>query len=158
MGGERGSGSAPPWNGGEAAKFHTRKRDALTNQRARGLRRGDNMAEAILWGELKGRKLAGHKFVRQFPIGPYFADFCCRERRLVVELDGSQHADSAYDRARDEFMRLNGFSVLRFWSHETVKDLRGVCETTLAAIEGRLVETVASDLRFVAAKGKDAGR
>jgi very-short-patch-repair endonuclease len=66
--------------------------------RARTLRHGDNMAEAILWNELKARKLKGHKFVRQMPIGLYFADFACRSRKLIVEVDGSQHANSDYDR------------------------------------------------------------
>ncbi len=114
------------------------------------MRDGDNMAEALLWTELKGRKLGGYKFVRQFPIGSYFADFLCRERQLVVELDGSQHADSKYDRRRDEFMRAEGCSVIRFWNIDLMKDRNGVCETILAALEGRLNEhVVASDLRFV---------
>ncbi|TIP32026.1 MAG: DUF559 domain-containing protein, partial [Mesorhizobium sp.] len=71
--------------------------------RARELRHGDNQAEAILWNELKARKLGGYKFVCQMPIGPYFADFACRSQKLIVELDGSQHAESSYDRRRDEF-------------------------------------------------------
>ncbi|WP_245444886.1 endonuclease domain-containing protein [Pseudaminobacter soli (ex Li et al. 2025)] len=123
--------------------------------RARSLRHGDNMAEATLWNELKAKRLGGYKFVRQMPLGPYFADFACRGRKLVVELDGSQHAESQYDRRRDEFMRGEGYSVLRFWSVDVVKDTRGVCETILAALDGRLSEdTVASDLRFVFAISK----
>jgi very-short-patch-repair endonuclease len=135
----------------------TRKRDPETNRRARQLRHGDNMAEAILWNELKASKLGGHKFVRQMPIGPYFADFACRSAKLIVELDGSHHADSDYDRRRDEFMRADGYSVLRFWSHDALKHVPSVCETILAAIEGRLAENAISvDLRFVMAKaGKD---
>jgi len=132
----------------------TRKRDPETNLRARSLRHGDNMAEAILWSELKARKLAGYKFVRQMPIGPYFADFACRSTRLIVELDGSQHADSEYDRKRDEYMRAKGYSVLRFWNTDALKQMRSVCETILAALEGRLAEDVISaDLRFVMVKG-----
>ena len=112
------------------------------------------MAEALLWNELKGRKLGGFKFVRQFPVGPYFADFTCREQRLVVEVDGSQHADSQADRMRDEFMRSHGFSVIRFWNTDVLKDVRSVCETILAALDGRLSENVvASDLRFLKAIG-----
>jgi very-short-patch-repair endonuclease len=123
--------------------------------RARALRHGDNMAEALLWNELKSRKLAGHKFVRQMPIGSYFADFA--SEKLIVELDGSQHAGSAYDRRRDEFMRQEGYSVIRFWSGDVLKDLAGVCETILAALEGRLGEdVVAADLRFVFAPAKVA--
>ena len=132
----------------------TRKRDPETSRRARSLRHGDNMAEAILWSELKARKLAGYKFVRQMPIGPYFADFACRSTRLIVELDGSQHADSEYDRKRDEYMRAKGYSVLRFWNTDALKQMRSVCETILAALEGRLAEDVISaDLRFVMVKG-----
>ncbi|MCO5082833.1 MAG: DUF559 domain-containing protein [Rhizobiaceae bacterium] len=120
-----------------------------TTARARSLRHGDNMAEAVLWNELKGRKLSDHKFVRQFPVGPYYADFYCRERRLVVELDGSQHTDSPYDRERDNFMRDQGISVIRFWSADVLRELRSVCETILAALENRLEETIAPDLRYV---------
>ncbi|MDN5928438.1 MAG: DUF559 domain-containing protein [Hyphomicrobiales bacterium] len=113
------------------------------------------MAEAILWSELKARKLAGRKFVRQMPIGSYFADFACRSEKLIVEVDGSQHANSDYDRRRDEFMRAEGYSVIRFWNGDVLKDLAGVCETILAALDGRLTEdVVAPDVRFVFARTK----
>ncbi|WP_376701907.1 DUF559 domain-containing protein [Mesorhizobium sp. ISC25] len=126
--------------------------------RARELRHGDNPAEATLWNELKAKRLGGHKFVRQMPIGPYFADFACRSERLIVELDGSQHAESTYDRRRDEFMRGKGFSVVRFWNVDVLKKPRSVCETILAALEGRLAEdVVAPDLRFVFAAKKIRG-
>jgi very-short-patch-repair endonuclease len=102
---------------------------------------------------LKAKKLGGNKFVRQVPLGPYFADFACRSAKLVVELDGSQHADSSYDRRRDDFMRGEGYSVIRFWSADMLNNRVSVCETILAALDGRLSEdTVASDLRFVLAK------
>jgi very-short-patch-repair endonuclease len=71
----------------------TRNRaDAAKTAKARTLRQVENEAEEALWFELRGRRLNGFKFVRQLPIGPYFADFACREKRLVVEVDGSQHA------------------------------------------------------------------
>ena len=108
------------------------------------------MAEAIWWNELKAKRLGACKFVRQMPLGPFFADFACRSRKLVVELDGSQHAESSYDRRRDEFMRGQGFSVLRFWSADVLKNPASVCETILSALEGRLSnDTQAFDLRFV---------
>jgi very-short-patch-repair endonuclease len=123
--------------------------------RARQLRHGDNMAEATLWNELKAKKLGLYKFVRQMPIGPYFADFACRTGKLVVELDGCQHLESSYHRRRDEFMRGEGYSVIRFWSADALKNMASVCETVLAALDGRLSEdTVASDLRFVFAASK----
>jgi very-short-patch-repair endonuclease len=129
------------------------RRKPGTTERARGLRHGDNLAEGRLWNELKDRKLGGYKFVRQFPLGPYFADFACRERNLVVELDGSQHAGSAYDRYRDQFMQEAGYSVIRFWSHEVRSQTRAVCETILAALDGQFSQRmVASDVRFLPAK------
>ncbi|WP_095200258.1 endonuclease domain-containing protein [Mesorhizobium carmichaelinearum] len=135
---------------GEAAGQTRSRRKTGTTQRARKLRQGDNQAEALLWLELKARKLGGYKFTRQFSIGPFFADFACREKWLVVELDGSQHADSSYDGRRDDFMRAQGYSILRVWSHEVLKQRTSVCETILAVLDGRLAEdTIVSDLRFV---------
>ncbi|MER9656207.1 DUF559 domain-containing protein [Mesorhizobium sp. M0152] len=135
---------------GEAAPKTRSRRKSGTTQRARKLRQAGNQAEALLWLELKTRKLGGYRFTRQFSIGPYYADFCCREKWLVVELDGSQHADSSYDRRRDDFMRAQGYSILRVWSHDVLEHRTPVCDTILAALDGRLAEDVAaSDLRFV---------
>jgi very-short-patch-repair endonuclease len=141
--------------GDGVAKIRSRRK-AGTAERARDLRQRDNQAEALLWLELKRSKLGGYKFTRQFPIGPYFADFCCRRKRLVVEIDGSQHADSAYDRRRDELMRSRNYSVLRFWNTDVLKHRGPVCETILAALDGCLYEDIdAFDLRFVFAKSYD---
>ena len=135
------------------------RRAAGVTDRARTLRRNDNIAEAILWNELKDRRLGGHKFVRQFPLGPFFADFACRQKRLVVELDGSQHVDSDYDRGRDAYMTGRGWAVLRFGSWDVLKNNAEVCETILAALDGRLDATVASDLRYAPARDTgDAGQ
>ena len=124
-------------------------------QKARRLRQSDNDAEARLWGELRGRRLNGFKFVRQFPIGPYFADFACREKRLVVEVDGSQHAGSEHDRRRDRFMSESGWSVVRFWNVDVLREMTPVLETLVAILEGRLVEPVeARDLRFLRRSGR----
>ncbi|RUW16895.1 DUF559 domain-containing protein [Mesorhizobium sp. M1E.F.Ca.ET.041.01.1.1] len=135
---------------GEAADQTRSRRKPGTTLRARKLRQAGNQAEALLWLELKSRKLGGYRFTRQFSIGPYFADFACREKWLVVEVDGHQHADSSYDRRRDDFMRAQGYSILRLWSHDVLKHRASVCETVLAALDGRLAEDIAvSDLRFV---------
>jgi very-short-patch-repair endonuclease len=106
--------------------------------------------EQALWSVLKARQLAGHKFTRQFPIGPYVADFACREAFLVIELDGSQHQDNAdYDQRRDVYMLQNGYSVLRVPSASALNGLNGLCETILAALDGRIVQDVAApDLTF----------
>jgi very-short-patch-repair endonuclease len=120
---------------------------ARTN-RARSLRKADNDAERALWSVLQNRQLNGAKFTRQFSIGPYFADFACREEHLVIELDGSQHADSSYDRRRDQFMVDQGWSVLRFWNVDALKESEAVVDTILAALDRRLDAVVAPDLRF----------
>jgi very-short-patch-repair endonuclease len=123
----------------------------FTTERARSLRKADNDAEAKLWSELRNRRLNGYKFVRQEPVGCYFADFACREQRLVVEVDGSQHAGSSYDAARDDFMVQAAWSVLRFWNADVLKERDTVLETILAALEGRLEPEIRSaDVMFSA--------
>lgn len=150
--GERWHGVAVTERGSNAIQTRSRRKTGATSF-ARQLRHGDNMAEALIWNELKNKKLLGYKFVRQFPVGPYFADFLCRKERLVVELDGSQHVESQTDRTRDEYMRANGYSVLRFWSHDVLRDRTAIVETIMAALAGGLNESVvAPDMRFVYAK------
>ncbi|MGB3831079.1 MAG: DUF559 domain-containing protein [Mesorhizobium sp.] len=142
---------------GEGVEVTRSRRKQGATARARKLRQGGNQAEALLWLELKNRKLGGYRFTRQLPIGPYFADFACRERWLVIEVDGSQHADSAHDRAGDDFMQSLGYSVLRLWNTDVLKHREAVCETILAALAGRLVEnTDAFDLRYRTATPRKA--
>ncbi len=118
---------------------------------SRRLRSADNDAESVLWTELRNRRLNGFKFLRQCPIGPYFADFVCRENQLVVEVDGSQHAVSPSDRVRDAFMLTKDWSVLRIWNTDVFTAKEAVLETILAALEHRLApEVMAPDLRFFA--------
>ncbi|AZO22130.1 MAG: DUF559 domain-containing protein [Mesorhizobium sp.] len=125
-----------------------------TTKRARRLRQSDNDAEGALWHELRDRRLNGYKFVRQFPIGRYFADFACRECQLVVEVDGSQHIANKHDQIRDRFMVSAGWSVLRFWNVDVLKDREAVLQTILAAVEQRLGRHIDThDLRFIAAEG-----
>ena len=120
--------------------------------RSRQLRQIDNDAEAWLWSELRGRRLNGFKFVRQLVIGPYFADFACREKMLVIEVDGSQHAGSEYDRKRNEFMGMNGWSVARFWNVDVITKRDSVLETIVAICEDRLTERVTeTDFTFLPA-------
>jgi very-short-patch-repair endonuclease len=119
-------------------------------QQERGaLRKVDNDAERLLWSELRDRRLNGYKFVRQFPVGPYFADFACREEHLIIEVDGSQHAGSARDQIRDRFLTASGWSVLRLWNVDVLKEREAVVTTILAAVEGQFRERIVSDdLRF----------
>ncbi|KQV39210.1 MULTISPECIES: DUF559 domain-containing protein [unclassified Rhizobium] len=122
--------------------------DERKTERARTLRKIDNDAEAALWAELRGRRLNGYKFVRQLPIGPYFADFACRHGRLVIEVDGSQH-----DARRDAYMSADGWSVARFWNTCVLQQRTCVLETIVAIVENRLVHEVRSlDLTFIPAQ------
>lgn len=133
----------------DAISSNRSRRQRSTTARARKLRQGGNKAEALLWLELKNRKLCGYRFTRQLPIGRYFADFACREEWLVVEVDGSQHADSTYDDNRDTLISAQGYAILRFWNADVLNDRRAVCDTILAALEGRLAPHIqAFDLRY----------
>ena len=86
----------------------------INTQRARRLRQSATKAETALWYQLRSRRLNGYKFVRQEPIGPYTVDLICRERRLVIEVDGAQHANNPYDVARDKWFTNHHYRVLRF--------------------------------------------
>ena len=92
-------------------------------------------AENKLWQELRDRRLDRIKFRRQTPIGKYIADFVCLEAGLIVEIDGSQHADSESDLARGAELKARGFRVLRFWNDEVLKDMDGVCDTIIAYVK-----------------------
>jgi very-short-patch-repair endonuclease len=94
-------------------------------------------AERRIWQILCSRKMKGHKFRRQVPIGCYIADFVCHEARLIVEIDGGQHDRSSCREAeRAEFLQNEGYRILRFWNDEILANLDGVHYTiadTLAA-------------------------
>ncbi|MEW9614490.1 DUF559 domain-containing protein [Shinella sp. S4-D37] len=122
--------------------WRSRGADGKKTERARQLRQVDNDAETWLWSDLRGRRLNGFKFVRQLAIGPYFANIACREKMLVAEIDGSQHAGSEYGRKRNEFMGMNGWSVARFWNMDVMTEREAVLETIVAICEGRLSERV----------------
>jgi len=96
------------------------------------MRRNLTDAEAVLWDTLRGRKLMGMKFRRQVPVGNYIVDFLCAEHLLVVEVDGTQHAENAYDKKRDAELQYRGFKVLRFWNDDVLKELNSVCDTIIA--------------------------
>jgi len=106
--------------------------------RARELRRSATDAERYLWYHLRNRSFAGFKFRRQFPIGPYFADFCCHELRLVVEVDGGQHAEHIeQDAGRTAFLQSNGYRVLRFWNSQVFYELDAVLESIRLELQRR---------------------
>lgn len=107
-------------------------------ERSRLLRRDAPCAEARLWARLRGRRLNGFKFVRQENIGDFYADFVCRDERLVVEVDGATHSterERAYDVRRENFLTAQGFRVLRVTNADVLDNLDGVCETILDALK-----------------------
>ncbi|MFA6588029.1 MAG: DUF559 domain-containing protein [Patescibacteria group bacterium] len=106
-------------------------RKILTN-RARVFRKKQTSSEAILWQNLRNKKLLGYKFYRQYPINNYIVDFCCPIKRLIIEVDGGGHnydEQKAKDETRDIFLKKQKFYVLRFWSNDIHKNLSGVMET-----------------------------
>jgi very-short-patch-repair endonuclease len=103
--------------------------------RQRKLRRNSTDAEMRIWLALRDRRLGGFKFVQQYAIGPYIADFVCRERKLIVELDGGQHSENKRDRVRDAFLEGEGYKVLRFWNSDVMKNRDGMLEVILSELE-----------------------
>lgn len=97
---------------------------------ARVLRKALTPWEQILWYRLRKGQL-GYKFRRQQPVGPYVVDFINHEKKLVIEVDGSQHTDNAADAVRDYYLSSKGFIVLRFWNSEIDTQLEGVLERIL---------------------------
>jgi very-short-patch-repair endonuclease len=82
----------------------------------------------MVWRYLRNRQLDGFKFIRQQPIGPYYVDFVCRERRVIVEVDGGQHAESASDRVGDAYLAAEGYRVIRIWNNDALQNMAGVFE------------------------------
>ena len=112
-----------------------RGKDQKRNERARSLRRALTRAELRLWTHIRGRQLGGFKFARQEPIDRYYADFVCRERRLIVELDGGQHAESPKDRQRDRALCALGYRVIRIWNNDVIENLDELLQRLLSELE-----------------------
>ena len=112
-----------------------RGKEQKRTERARSLRRALTPAELMLWTRIRARQLGGFKFVRQEPIDRYFADFVCRERRLIVELDGGQHSERLEDRQRDSRLRALGYRVIRIWNNDVSENLDGVLQRLLSELE-----------------------
>ena len=87
--------------------------------------------EKKLWSIIKNRQFYGYRFRRQFPVGHYIVDFICREKKIIIELDGGQHNqpnDIEYDKARSEFLTSEGYQIIRFWNNDIDKNILGVYE------------------------------
>jgi very-short-patch-repair endonuclease len=100
--------------------------------RARAMRGAPTDSELRLWRLLRDRRLSGFKFRRQVPVGHYIVDFLCVGAKLIVEADGSQHAESSRDKARDAYLESQRWKVLRFWNNEVLQNREGVLETIYA--------------------------
>ncbi|SFJ13183.1 Very-short-patch-repair endonuclease [Bradyrhizobium sp. Gha] len=90
-----------------------------------------------MWRLLRDRRLSAYKFRRQVPIENYILDFVCFDKRLVIEIDGSQHAESQRDAVRDGALAAEGFSIARYWNNDVLQQPTSVLEDILAKLAGR---------------------
>ena len=109
--------------------------EQLKRTQAKTLRHALTEAELDLWQLLRSRQISDLKFRRQVPVGPWIADFVCFEHMLIVEADGSQHAESRHDELRDADLRRRGFRILRFWNNDILANPNGVLEKILSETE-----------------------
>ena len=106
------------------------------NERAKIFRQNMTVAERKIWYFLRGRWLIGYKFVREHIVGKYIVDFACREKKVIIELDGSQHTDAIdYDEKRTHFLEEQGYQVIRFWNNDVLANTNDVLETILNVLE-----------------------
>jgi very-short-patch-repair endonuclease len=99
------------------------------------LRENSTEAEKMIWKHLRGRQLKGLKFRRQQPLGSYIVDFICFEKNIIIEIDGGQHVlQTAQDDRRDEWLKKQGFRVLRFWNNDVLANFEGVLEVIKSTI------------------------
>ena len=107
----------------------------MPSVRARSLRSNPTEAERKLWHVLRQKQLDGHRFRRQHPIGPFVVDFVCLEEKLVIEVDGGQHAAQRdEDFKRTEWLAERGYRVIRFWNNEVLSNIGGVFERIRQAL------------------------
>ena len=103
--------------------------------RARALRRNMTDAERLLWRSLRDRQTGGWKFRRQHPIRPFIVDFVCVEGKLIIEVDGGQHASEVReDESRCSYLTKKGYRILRFWNNEVLMETEAVLDMILAAL------------------------
>jgi very-short-patch-repair endonuclease len=105
------------------------------NEHVRHLRKNQTEAEKLLWSRLRNRQMEGFKFRRQWPIGSYIVDFVCLSCKLIIELDGGQHAETiGYDAVRTDFLKSRGYRVIRFWNNEMLVNREAVLERIYEAL------------------------
>ncbi|MFB3059465.1 MAG: endonuclease domain-containing protein [Gammaproteobacteria bacterium] len=107
-------------------------------QKAKQLRSNSTDAERNLWAHIRNRRLEGWKFRRQLPIGRFIVDFACAELRIIVEIDGGQHAEKIhYDLGRTRFLQSKGYQVVRYWNNEVLGNIEGVLEALTLTLSQR---------------------
>jgi len=104
---------------------------------AKAMRHIATDAEKKLWRLLRSRQLEAHKFRRQVPIGNYIVDFVCHEKKIIIEVDGGQHADNTKDAERDRWLVQAGYRVLRYWNNDVLKNPNGVLEAILSELSAK---------------------
>jgi len=123
----------PPQGGGDKCRIFWgsgEMKDLVTL--SRNLRKNQTESEKLLWRSLRGKQLEGLRFRRQHPMGRYIVDFVCLDKRLVLELDGGQHGEEETeikDKERGQWLRSEGYQVLRFWNNQVFTNMEGVLET-----------------------------
>ena len=119
---------------------------APANRRnARSMRKAMTDAELRLWNELRAHRLMGLSFRRQMPIAGYIVDFACAQKKIIVEVDGSQHADSVRDQQGDACLGSAGWTILRFWNDDILRDIDNVCRH-IVTVAGLAAEDAARQL------------
>jgi very-short-patch-repair endonuclease len=104
---------------------------------AKSMRRVMTDAELKLWNELRAHRLMGLGFRRQVPIAGYIVDFACPDKSIIVEVDGSQHGDEAvvkHDETRTKRLEQDGWTILRFWNDDVLRDIDGVCDHIVTVV------------------------
>ena len=119
-----GRGGYPPEGKGAGGGMLINRPTFLAKQ----LRTRCTDTERLLWRNLRTKQIKGFKFRRQQPIGKYIVDFVCFEKKIIIEVDGGQHAEKDVDKERDQWLEKEGFKVLRFWNNEVLLNLMGVLE------------------------------
>jgi very-short-patch-repair endonuclease len=105
------------------------------DERVKDLRKQMTVAEKKLWWQLRNRQLAGFKFRRQYPVGPYYRDFACTKYSLAIEVDGGQHDGSQGDIVRTAYLESQGWQVLRFWNNDVLGNIESVYETIVPVLD-----------------------
>ena len=114
----------------------SRNKSHPLRERACELRQNQTDAEQMLWRLLRSRQISAQKFRRQYPIGPFVVDFCCFEKKLVIELDGGQHDENtdAVER-RSACLREQGYRIMRFWNNEFMENSEAVLDEIARVLE-----------------------